>query len=156
MPDVDLEELARGVKSVIRFKCYTLQTFDMTLLKYQEFQALQAFFSIPYEPRRGNNRPCNEQTIAKGRERICGYLGWLKQSGLFRSPSFVHDEDVDLFMEKYTQEKYINGYLRSIRGLGHGTIANHITAAIDVLKYRTTEVAGASSFNPKANLKIAW
>ncbi|KAJ3144069.1 hypothetical protein HDU89_000707 [Geranomyces variabilis] len=52
-------------------------------------------------------------------------------------------------------DKYINGYLRSIRGLGHGTIANHITAAIDVLKYRSTEVAGACSLNPKANPKIA-
>ncbi|KAJ3147724.1 hypothetical protein HDU86_007899 [Geranomyces michiganensis] len=150
MPDVDLEELARGVKSVIRFKCYTLQTFDMTLLNHQEFHALQAFFTAPYQPRRGNSRPRNEQTIAKGRERVCGFLGWLKQSGRFRTPSFVHYEDVDLFMDKY-----INGYLRSIRGLGHGTIANHITAAIDVLKYRSSEVASAASLNPKANPKIA-
>ncbi|KAI8585354.1 hypothetical protein BDZ88DRAFT_442474 [Geranomyces variabilis] len=150
MPDVDQEELARGVKSVIRFKCYTLQTFDMTSLNHQEFHALQAFFSVPYEPRRGNSRPRNEQTIAKGRERVCGFLGWLKQSGRFRTPSFVHYEDVDLFMDKY-----INGYLRSIRGLGHGTIANHITAAIDVLKYRSYEAASAVSLNPKANHKIA-
>ncbi|KAJ3144174.1 hypothetical protein HDU89_008939 [Geranomyces variabilis] len=150
MPDVDLEELARGVKSVIRFKCYTLQTFDMTLLNHQEFHALQSFFRAPYEPRRGNSRPRNEQTIAKGRERVCGFLGWLKQSGRFRAPSFVHYEDIDLFMDKY-----VNGYLRSIRGLGHGTIANHITAAIDVLKYRSSEVASPASLNPKANPKIA-
>ncbi|KAJ3144406.1 hypothetical protein HDU89_008280 [Geranomyces variabilis] len=51
--------------------------------------------------------------------------------------------------------KYIDGYLRSIRGLGHGSIANHITAAIDVLKYRSAEIASPAGFSPKANPKIA-
>ncbi|KAJ3144594.1 hypothetical protein HDU89_008155 [Geranomyces variabilis] len=122
----------------------------MTPLNHREFHALRAFFSIPYEPRGGNNRPRNEQTIAKSRKRICGFLGWLKQSGRFRASSFEHFDDVELFMNKY-----IDGYLRSIRGLGHRSIANHITAAIDVLKYRSAEIASPASFSPKANPKVA-
>ncbi|KAJ3143982.1 hypothetical protein HDU89_001141 [Geranomyces variabilis] len=51
--------------------------------------------------------------------------------------------------------KYVAGYLRSIRALGHGSIANHITAAIDVLKYRSAETSGAACISPKANPKIA-
>ncbi|KAJ3144670.1 hypothetical protein HDU86_001520 [Geranomyces michiganensis] len=142
----------------------------MTLLNHQEFHGLRAFFSVPYELRRGNNRPRNEQTIAKSRERICGFLGCLKQSGRFRSPSFVHFEDIDLFMVSslfshqlrslsaqrlLLKDKYVEGYLRSIRALGHGSIANHITAAIDVLKYRLAETLGAACISPKANPKIA-
>ncbi|KAJ3006099.1 hypothetical protein HKX48_000302 [Thoreauomyces humboldtii] len=150
MPDVDQGDLARGIKSVVRFKCYTLQNYDMTPLNHTEFHGLRTFFSMPYEPRRGNNRPRNEQTIAKSRERICGFLGWLKQSGRSAKPSFVHFEDVHLFLDKY-----VEGYLRSIRGLSHGSIGNHVTAAIDVLKYRTAESSGTRTGNPKANLKIA-
>ncbi|KAJ3145083.1 hypothetical protein HDU89_007603, partial [Geranomyces variabilis] len=150
MPDVDQADLARGIKSVIRFKCYTLQNYDMTPLNHTEFHGLRTFFSAPYEPRRGNSRPRNEQTIAKSRERICGFLGWLKQSGRFSKPSFVNFEDIDLFLDKY-----VEGYLRAIRGLSYGSIANHITAAIDVLKYRSAETCGKASAKPKGNLKIA-
>ncbi|KAJ3160312.1 hypothetical protein HDU88_007994 [Geranomyces variabilis] len=150
MPDVDESDLARGIKSVVRFKCYTLQNYDMTPLNHAEFHGLRAFFSVPYEPRRGNNRPRNEQTIAKSRERICGYLGWLKQSGRFSKPSFVQFEDINLFLDKY-----VEGYLRAIRGLSHGSIANHITAAVDVLKYRNAENSGTTSAKPKSNMKIA-
>lgn len=32
------------------------------------------------------------------------------------------------------KDKYVDGYLSHIRGLSHGSIANAITAAIDVLK----------------------
>ncbi|KAI8911913.1 hypothetical protein DFJ77DRAFT_542146 [Powellomyces hirtus] len=120
MPDVNQEDLARGIKSV--------------------------FFSVPYEPRRGNNRLRNEQTIAKSRKRICGFLGWLKQSGRFTNPSFVNFEDIELFLTKY-----VEGYLRSIRELNHGSIGNHLTSAINVLKYRSA----APNVNPKANPKIA-
>ncbi|KAJ3009320.1 hypothetical protein HKX48_008028, partial [Thoreauomyces humboldtii] len=122
----------------------------MTPLNHNEFHGLRTFFSVPYEPRRGNNRPRNEQTIAKSRERICGFLGWLKQSGRFAKPSFVNFEDVHLFLDKY-----VEGYLRAIRGLSHGSIGNHVTAAIDVLKYRTAQSSGTGRLNPKANLKIA-
>ncbi|KAI8916788.1 hypothetical protein DFJ77DRAFT_548367 [Powellomyces hirtus] len=146
MPDVDQEDLARGIKSVVRFKCYTLQSFEMTPLNHLEFHRFREFFSVPYEPRRGNNRPRNEQTIAKSRERICGFLGWLKQSGRFTNPSFVNFEDIELFLTKY-----VEGYLRSIRELNHGSIGNHLTSAIDVLKYRSA----APNVNPKANPKIA-
>ncbi|KAJ3014128.1 hypothetical protein HKX48_005319, partial [Thoreauomyces humboldtii] len=156
MPDVDQSDLTRGVKSVVCFKCYTLQNYDMTPLNHNEFHGLRTFFSVPYEPRRGNNRPRNEHTIAKLRERICGFLGWLKQSGRFAKPSFVNFEDVHLFLDKY-----VEGYLRAIRGLSHGSIGNHITAAIDVLKYRTAQSSGTGRLNPipnpnpKANMKIA-
>ncbi|KAI8911910.1 hypothetical protein DFJ77DRAFT_549731 [Powellomyces hirtus] len=146
MPDVNQEDLARGIKSVVRFKCYTLQSFKMTLLNHLELHRFCKFFSVPYEPRRGNNRLHNEQTIAKSRKRICGFLGWLKQSGRFTNPSFVNFEDIELFLTKY-----VEGYLRSIRELNHGSIGNHLTSAINVLKYRSA----APNVNPKANPKIA-
>ncbi|KAI8820030.1 uncharacterized protein EV422DRAFT_95895 [Fimicolochytrium jonesii] len=134
MPDVDNEDLSRGIKSVLRFKCYTLQSFEMTPLNHLEFHGLRAFFSVPYERRRGHGRPWNKQTIAKSRERICGFLGWLKESGRSRTPSFEHFEDVDWFLIKY-----VDGYLSRIRGLSPGSLANHITSAIDVLRYRLAE-----------------
>ncbi|KAJ3015922.1 hypothetical protein HKX48_004302 [Thoreauomyces humboldtii] len=52
-------------------------------------------------------------------------------------------------------DKYVEGYLRSIRGLSHGSIGNHVTAAIDVLKYRTAQSSSTTRLNPKANMKIA-
>ncbi|KAI8819509.1 uncharacterized protein EV422DRAFT_568940 [Fimicolochytrium jonesii] len=128
MPDVDRAELGRGIKSVVKFKCYTLQDFEMTSTNHAEFHALAGFFSRPSEPLRGS-RARDAQTIAKSRERICGYLGWLKQSKWKKHPSFVDFHDLDTFLDKY-----IDGYLVSISGLAHGSVANAITAAIDVLK----------------------
>ncbi|KAI8826285.1 uncharacterized protein EV422DRAFT_160962 [Fimicolochytrium jonesii] len=148
MPDVDGDDLSRGIKSVVRFKCYTLQTFDMTPLNHVEFHNLRAFFSASHDFRRGHAHPRNEQTIAKSRERICGFLGWLKASGRCRTPSFENFEDVDLFLEKY-----VDGYLGRVRGLSAGSKGNHLSSALDVLRYRgTTEEASGSG--AEANLKI--
>ncbi|KAJ3019533.1 hypothetical protein HKX48_002010 [Thoreauomyces humboldtii] len=58
-------------------------------------------------------------------------------------------------MSSMAYDKYVEGYLRSIRGLSHGSIGNHVTAAIDVLKYRTAQSSSATRLNPKANMKIA-
>ncbi|KAJ3277435.1 hypothetical protein HK104_003298 [Borealophlyctis nickersoniae] len=98
MPDVDDADLSKGIKSVIKFKCYTLQPYDMTRQNHTEFYLLREFFSTSSNPGRGNNRSRNALTISKSRERICGYLGWLKESGRKKAPSFVDFEDVDVFL----------------------------------------------------------
>ncbi|KAJ3280125.1 hypothetical protein HK104_000895, partial [Borealophlyctis nickersoniae] len=134
LADVDDADLAEGIKSVIRFKRYTLQNFDMTRQNHTEFHEFREFFSTTRDPRRGNARARNAQTINKTRERICGFLGWLKESGRVKRPSFSDFEDVDTFLEKY-----VDGYLLVVRGLSHGTVANAITAAIDVLKFRRAQ-----------------
>ncbi|KAJ3281231.1 hypothetical protein HK104_000128, partial [Borealophlyctis nickersoniae] len=134
LADVDDADLAKGIKSVIKLKCYTLQNFDMTRLNHTEFHGFREFFSRTRDPRRGNTRARNAQTISKARERICGYLGWLKESGRVKHPSFSDFEDVDTFLEKY-----VDGYLLLVRGLSHGTVANCITAALDVLKFRQAQ-----------------
>ncbi|KAJ3282520.1 hypothetical protein HK104_010849 [Borealophlyctis nickersoniae] len=127
LADVDDVDLAKGIN-------YTLQTFDMTRLNHTEFHGFREFFSTTRDPRCGNTRARNAQTINKARERICGYLGWLKESGRVKHPSFSDFEDVDTFLEKY-----VDGYLLQVRGLSHGTVANAITAAIDVLKFRQAQ-----------------
>ncbi|KAI8817883.1 uncharacterized protein EV422DRAFT_508705 [Fimicolochytrium jonesii] len=134
MTDVDDADLANGIKSVIKFKCYTLQDFEMTTLNHSEFHHLREFFSTPRPRAKGINRVRNPQTIAKSRERICGFLGWLKQSGRVKQPSFKDFHDLDLFLDKY-----VEGYLVGIRGLSHGSVANAITAAIDVHKFLESE-----------------
>ncbi|KAJ3271741.1 hypothetical protein HK104_004631, partial [Borealophlyctis nickersoniae] len=98
LADVDDVDLAKGIKSVIKFKCYTLQNFDMTRLNHTEFHEFREFFSTTRDPRRGSARARNAQTINKTRERICGYLGWLKESGRLKHPSFSDFEDVDTFL----------------------------------------------------------
>ncbi|KAJ3049854.1 hypothetical protein HK097_009153 [Rhizophlyctis rosea] len=108
---------------------YSLQPYDMTRLNHAEFHQLREFFSRPRTSRRGSTRARNAQTISKSCERISGYLGWLKESGRKKHPSFADFKDVDIFLDKY-----VDGYLIHIRSLSHGSVANAITAAIDVLK----------------------
>ncbi|KAI8817890.1 uncharacterized protein EV422DRAFT_570363 [Fimicolochytrium jonesii] len=109
MTDVDDADLANGIKSVIKFKCYTLQDFEMTTLNHSEFHHLREFFSTPRPRAKGINRVRNPQTIAKSRERICGFLGWLKQSGRVKQPSFkdFHDLDLFLFLEAIRCQKKV-------------------------------------------------
>ena len=161
----------------------------MTNLNHAEFHGLREFFSTPCGLLRGTGRARNAMTIAKSRERICGYLGWLKQSGRKKHPSFEHFRDLDLFLvsrsfpfgsgcavvmlarlapmicfsssyslnfsSSHGQDKYVDGYLVGIRGLAHGSIANAITAAIDVHKYLEYQEPELSNTNGGKSLNIA-
>ena len=77
---------------------YSLQPYDMTRLNHAEFHQMRDFFSSPNAFGRGPARARNAQTINKSCERICGYLGWLKESGRAKHPSFVDFQDVDTFL----------------------------------------------------------
>lgn len=77
---------------------YTPQKYEMTALNHSKFHRLRALFTALHEPRRGTVRARNEVAMSKSCERICGFLGWLQQSGREKYPSFVNFETVELFL----------------------------------------------------------
>ena len=68
-----------------------------------------------------------------------------KSSRLTDAPCPIFDEVTK--RRAWRQTRYVDGYLRCIRGLSPVSLANHITSAIDVLKYCLSESGEASSAN---------
>ena len=127
--EVTAAEYGAGIRPVPRFKTYTLQAYDFSPSLLSELSGLQQFFTCPPSPLR-RSRAWSSVTFEKRKERILGYLGWLKESRRAKHPTLEHFRDYELYLVKY-----VEGYLQGIRRLAIGTVVNHLTAAVDVMKY---------------------
>lgn len=100
---------------------------------------LQLFWMQSTNTRR-QTKAVNITTHNKRQERLLGYLGWLKTHADVSSPSLGF---FDISNEGYRSayERYLN-YLTDDRKLSIGTIVEHLTAAIYVLKFLHARYSG--------------
>ena len=123
------------VKPVLKEKSkkYTLSEEDFSDKLKVQLANLQTFWMQVTNTRR-QEKPVNMTTHCKRKERLLGFLGWLKTHKQISHPTFEnfdieHNEEF-----RNTYEEYLD-YLTEVRQLNSGTLVEHITAAIYVLKF---------------------